>query len=77
MEIMQHFCARHIDEGRRRKAADDELDVRVCHRCAQHRLHDGFGIDIEQRGFGPKRDDAFEQLDFRIARAVGIAAGSG
>ena len=74
MEVVQHFGAREIDEGRGRETADDGLGIRRRTGPRQYFLKDGFRIDIKQRGLRTECDHPCEGLDVRISRAVGITA---
>ena len=77
MEIEQHARPGQIDIGGCREIAGNQPDVRRFSQRLQDRLQNRLGIDVQQRGFRPERDDTDQRLHALMPCAVGIAAGSG
>src|SRR6185437_3083093 len=73
IEIEQHPCPSQIDVGGCRKIANNQPDVRRLSQRVQNCLQNRLGIDVEQRGFRTKRNNANERFHALMPDAVGIA----
>ena len=68
-----------VDVGRRTQIANAQAQGAGIGRCepVHYRVHNGFGVHIEERGLGPEGDHGRRLLVLGVAIKVGIAVRPG